>query len=87
MGCRLWDRTELDMTGVTWQQQQQLMCNADICCTLGREGGDQNKHRENFMLNLFLSCFKICILFQHLLVINLSIESLSDQIFGPLIPE
>ena len=23
MGCRLWGRTELDMTEATWQQQQQ----------------------------------------------------------------
>ena len=28
-GCRLWGRTESDMTDVTWQQQQQQVTNGE----------------------------------------------------------
>ena len=29
LGCRLWGRTESDMTDVTWQQQQQQVTNGE----------------------------------------------------------
>lgn len=37
--------------GIPIFEELWLMCNADVHCTLGREGGDPNKQKDSFIFN------------------------------------
>ena len=70
VGCRLWGRTESDMTDATWQQQQRvfvfLFLTSSLCIHLHiiflnhlRITGDMTALSAEYMLSLF-SRVRLC---------------------------